>query len=77
VCTGQPGTLPDQYGNGRKALMLCLAMNADINRKSSLIEKIPYADLSRISSYPNDMPIGKGGYLDFFMDDGGKFAFYR
>ncbi len=75
VCTGQPGTLPrTNKAMVEKALMLCLAMNADINRKSFFDRKnYLYADLpAGYQVTQNDMPIGKGGYLDFFMDDGRK-----
>lgn len=72
-CTGQPGALPmTNKEMVRKALMLCLAMHSDVNRCSFFDRKnYLYADLpGGYQVTQNDMPIGKGGYLDFVMDDG-------
>ncbi len=73
ICSGQPGTLPStNKAMVEKALMLCLAMNSNINRTSFFDRKnYLYADLpGGYQVTQNDMPIGKGGYLDFLMDDG-------
>lgn len=73
TCTGQPGALPvTNKKMVEKALMLCLAMHADINLLSFFDRKnYLYADLpGGYQVTQNDMPIGKNGYMDFVMDDG-------
>jgi aspartyl-tRNA(Asn)/glutamyl-tRNA(Gln) amidotransferase subunit B len=73
ICTGQPGALPStNQAMVEKALMLCLAMNSDINMDSFFDRKnYLYADLpGGYQVTQNDRSIGRGGYFDFLMDDG-------
>lgn len=73
ICSGLPGALPAaNKAMVEKALILCLAMNADINMTSFFDRKnYLYADLpAGYQITQNDKPIGTGGYLDFQMDDG-------
>ena len=73
TCTGQPGALPStNKAMVEKALMLCLAVHSNINMTSFFDRKnYLYADLpGGYQVTQNDTPIGKGGYLDFLMDDG-------
>lgn len=73
ICSGQPGALPStNKAMVEKALMLCLAMNANINLTSYFDRKnYMYADLpGGYQVTQDDRPIGVGGYLDFTMDDG-------
>ena len=69
----QPGALPStNQAMVEKALMLCLAMNSDINMDSFFDRKnYLYADLpGGYQVTQNDRSIGRGGYFDFLMDDG-------
>ena len=73
VCTGQPGALPSPNAEMvRKALRLCLAMHADINRVSYFDRKnYLYADMpGGYQVTQNDQPIGVGGWLDVDIEDG-------
>ncbi len=73
ICSGQPGALPAaNKAMVEKALMLCLAMNSNINMTSFFDRKnYLYADLpGGYQVTQNDKPIGVGGFLDFQMDDG-------
>ncbi len=73
ICTGQPGALPStNKAMVEKALMLCLAMDSDINMDSYFDRKnYLYADLpGGYQITQNDKSIGRGGHLDFLMDDG-------
>ena len=73
VCTGQPGALPSPNAEMvRKALRLCLAMHAEINRVSYFDRKnYLYADMpGGYQVTQNDQPIGVGGWLDVDMEDG-------
>ncbi|MHC1773250.1 MAG: Asp-tRNA(Asn)/Glu-tRNA(Gln) amidotransferase subunit GatB [Flexilinea sp.] len=73
TCSGQPGALPStNKAMVEKSLMLCLAVNADINMDSFFDRKnYLYADLpGGYQITQNDKSIGRGGYLDFLMEDG-------
>ena len=75
VCTGQPGVLPvPNRGAIEKGVLLAAAMHADIRPVSFFDRKnYFYPDLPKgyqISQY--DMALGKGGYLDLPVEDGGK-----
>ncbi len=73
VCTGQPGALPSPNAEMvRKAVRLCLAVHAEINRESFFDRKnYLYADMpAGYQITQNGCPIGIGGYLDADMDDG-------
>ena len=73
VCTGQPGALPSPNAEMvRKAIRLCLAVHADINRENFFDRKnYLYADMpGGYQITQNDCPIGTGGWLDVDMDDG-------
>ena len=73
VCTGQPGALPSPNAEMvRKALRLCAALHAKINKENYFDRKnYLYADMPggyQISQ--NDQPVGVDGYLDVDMEDG-------
>ena len=73
ICTGQPGALPSPNAEMvRKAVRLCLAVNAEINRENYFDRKnYLYADMPggyQVSQ--NDRPIGVGGYLDVDSEGG-------
>ena len=73
VCSGQPGALPSPNAEMvRKAVRLCLAVHAEINRESFFDRKnYLYADMpGGYQVTQNDCPIGTGGWLDLDMDDG-------
>lgn len=73
VCTGQPGALPSVNAEMvHKAVQLCLAVHADINRVSYFDRKnYLYADMpGGYQVTQNDRPIGVGGYLDVEMANG-------
>lgn len=73
ICSGQPGSLPAvNKAMVEKGLMLCLAMNSNVNLTSYFDRKnYMYADLpSGYQVTQDNRPIGVGGYLDFTMDDG-------
>ncbi len=73
ICTGQPGALPSPNAEMvRKAVRLCLAVHADINRECYFDRKnYLYADMpGGYQVTQNDRPIGTGGWLDADMDDG-------
>ncbi len=73
ICTGQPGALPSPNAEMvRKALRLCIAMHAGINRTSYFDRKnYLYADMpGGYQVTQNDRPIGVGGWLDVDMEDG-------
>ena len=73
ICTGQPGALPSPNTEMiRKAVRLCLAVHAEINRTSFFDRKnYLYADMPKgYQITQNDQPIGKGGYLDIETEDG-------
>ena len=74
VCTGLPGVLPVlNQGRGRKAVLLAAAMHAEINPRSIFDRKnYFYPDLPKgyqITQFYE--PIGKGGYVDLELPDGG------
>lgn len=73
VCTGQPGALPLPNAEMvRKALRLCLALNAEINPVSYFDRKnYLYADMpGGYQVTQRDRPIGVGGFLSFpFLND--------
>ena len=71
ICTGQPGALPSANREMvRKAILLCLAVHADINQVSYFDRKnYLYADMpGGYQVTQNDRPIGVGGYLDVEAD---------
>ena len=73
VCSGQPGALPSPNAEMvRKALRLCLAVHAEINRVSYFDRKnYLYADMpGGYQVTQNDRPIGVGGWLDLDLADG-------
>ena len=73
ICTGQPGALPSPNAEMvRKAIRLCLAVHAQINRENFFDRKnYLYADMpGGYQVTQNDTPIGTGGYLDVDMSDG-------
>ena len=75
ICSGQPGALPSPNAEMvRKALRLCLAVRADVNRVSHFDRKnYLYADMPNgYQITQNDCPIGVGGYLDVEMEGGRK-----
>ena len=75
ICTGQPGALPSPNAEMvRKAVRLCLAVNANINRISFFDRKnYLYADMPNgYQVTQNDQPIGTGGFLDVDMEDGSR-----
>ncbi|MFW5714384.1 MAG: Asp-tRNA(Asn)/Glu-tRNA(Gln) amidotransferase subunit GatB [Brevefilum sp.] len=74
VCTGLPGVLPVlNEAAVRKAVLLAAAMHSEIRLKSFFDRKnYFYPDLPKgyqISQY--DMSLGRGGFLDLPMPDGG------
>ncbi len=76
VCTGQPGALPSPNAEMvRKALRLCFALHAKINRENYFDRKnYLYADMPggyQVSQ--NDCPIGTDGYLDVDTENGSQF----
>ena len=73
VCSGQPGALPSPNAEMvNKALRLCLAVGAEINRVSYFDRKnYLYADMpGGYQVTQNDQPIGVNGQLDVDMEDG-------
>lgn len=73
VCSGQPGALPSPNAEMvRKAVRLCLAVNAEVRHVSFFDRKnYLYADMPggyQVSQY--DQPIGSSGFLDVDMPDG-------
>ena len=73
ICTGQPGALPSPNAEMiRKAVRLCLAVHAEINRISYFDRKnYLYADMPNgYQVTQNDQPIGVGGFLDVEMEEG-------
>ena len=73
VCTGQPGALPSPNAEMvRKAIRLCLAVNAEIHQENYFTRKnYLYADMpAGYQVSQNDRPIGTSGFLDVEMDDG-------
>ncbi len=74
VCTGQPGALPvPNKAMVRKALKLCLAVHAEINRVSYFDRKnYLYADMpGGYQVTQNSKPIGVNGFVEFDTEDGG------
>ena len=74
VCSGMPGVLPVLNSEAvHKGSLLAVAMHAEINPVSHFDRKnYFYPDLPKgyqITQF--DEPIGKGGYLDLQMPDGG------
>ena len=74
VCSGMPGVLPVLNSEAvHKGSLLAVAMHAEINPVSHFDRKnYFYPDLPKgyqITQF--DKPIGKGGYLDLQMPDGG------
>ena len=74
VCSGMPGVLPVLNSEAvHKGALLAAAMHAEINPVSHFDRKnYFYPDLPKgyqITQF--DEPIGKGGYLDLQMPDGG------
>ena len=73
VCTGQPGALPvPNKAMVRKALKLCLAVHAEINRVSYFDRKnYLYADMpGGYQVTQNGKPIGVNGFVEFDTEDG-------
>lgn len=67
ICLGEPGTLPSPNEDAiKKALLLCLALNSEINKVSIFTRKnYFYPDLPKgyqITQYKTS--IGEGGYLE-------------
>ncbi len=74
VCTGQPGALPvPNKAMVHKALKLCLAVHAEINRVSYFDRKnYLYADMpGGYQVTQNSKPIGVNGFVEFDTEDGG------
>ncbi len=74
VCTGQPGALPvPNKAMVRKALKLCMAVHAEINRVSYFDRKnYLYADMpGGYQVTQNSKPIGVNGFVEFDTEDGG------
>ncbi len=73
VCTGQPGALPvPNKAMVRKALKLCLAVHAEIERVSFFDRKnYLYADMpGGYQITQNARPIGVNGWIAFDTEDG-------
>ncbi len=73
VCTGQPGALPvPNKAMVRKALKLCLAVHAEINRVSFFDRKnYLYPDMpGGYQITQNTQPIGVHGWIDFDTEEG-------